>query len=327
MGPIPFASPSSIVPDSIRNLIPRGDEKIYGAAGCYSGSCVTESADADSQRKDQASHASHNSENSTQPLPHKTHALPIPSLNVEFPRFPLGPAVLQVPGSAIEAPIFNLTTKAFTVVFSLHTAGSSVTSATAKEVDCTTTLTEWITVTPTSTSNALKYTSAHKETHQVLLPKPSGPQTKTEAVLLPKPSASHTQTPAVVSMILTVETLLPGPTSTSFSTVASYTPLQKPAELPPSSHISSQYKSGSYNAPSNTAATHSAEDLMLVVTKPTRYVTPIPVAQPSWSRIQNSSSTGMAKPQQPEQYMGAAVTNSLDVVFLIVAGVAALMTI
>lgn len=191
-------------------------------------------------------------------------------------------------------------------------------------VDVTTTVTEWITITPTHTVAQPETTAPHKESHAVLQPKPSAPEKEAYTSEHPKPSASQQkEVPEVFSLTKTVDVWVP-PTWMSFATAAPYTSKEKHSEVPTSMYSPESAKTGVYPVPSNATAIHSTNYVVKATgtraARPTVYVTPVPAAQSSWAWTQNPD-------EKPEQYTGAANTNSRDVLFVAVAGMVALMII
>lgn len=205
-------------------------------------------------------------------------------------------------------------------------------------MDVTTTVTEWVTVTPTHTVHvsetmaAEKQThtvvkprpSAPKETHGAVQPKPSAPQKETHtaaplkpspqtyAPLQPRPSVSQKETPEVLSVTEIVNVWVP-PTWMSFPTAAPYTS-EKAAEVSTSSCSPGHDKTGIYPVPHNATTIQG----MATATRPSKatiYVTPVPAAT-------------SALPQIPDDaYTGAATTNALDVLFMLGAGVVVVMAL
>lgn len=200
----------------------------------------------------------------------------------------------------------------------------TTTYSASQEVDVTTTVKDLTTVTPTLTvtlseSSVSKketrssappaYTTLQRETYAVVSPRP---QKETHAVVQPTPSVTTTRT-------TTMTTTFIRPTTLSFSTVAAYTIVQKPVEVPAvKSYCPSKAKSVIYPVPSNATTVQAMTDIKPTEAKPTVYVTPIPASYSQWNA---------SKPAMPEQYTGAATANSLNLFFVLAAGAAAMMAL
>lgn len=145
---------------------------------------------------------------------------------------------------------------------------------------------------------------------------------ETHETALPQPSAPQTAISGTVRLTKTVDAYLPPPSTLSFSTVASYTAVQKPSEVPVISYAPVHSKAEIYPVPSNATSTQPASYVKPTEARPTVYVTPLPAMNSSMSRTQNST-----RMQSPEQYTGAASANALDFAFVVAAGIAAMMVL
>lgn len=162
-------------------------------------------------------------------------------------------------------------------------------------VDITTTITQTITITPAETVYLSKPT-----VHNSTLPKSLAHYNQTHAAVSTQLPTYH-KTSDVALLTTTVNVWLPAPTSLSTATLASYKSVGKPVV------------SALYPAPVNGTSAYSTNHIASnpTATKPTVYVSPVP-AYPS---------------EKPEQYMGAATTNFLNVWLVLAAAATAMMAI
>lgn len=116
-----FATPPSVVPDWIRELIPRGSEEVPEAAERLQGASFDASGPPAYMKSAEASIGAKPTEyvlpafvpDVTRPSAPVSYALPAPGLDVESPQLPPSyhaPELLPVPSAEIESPRFSLTT-------------------------------------------------------------------------------------------------------------------------------------------------------------------------------------------------------------------------